>query len=1227
MKKSNLRIFSILSFLAVLVSGCDIFNADVKEYLEYYTETAGIEKMVFESSYPVDDEGYTSIDSSKDLKIHFYVRNPKNFDLSMNYIPPEGLDDTDGMKGLLNDLSDSGPITSLDGTNTEYVMTIKKEDLKEIDIKGDLSRIIDGNINVSRPIGDEFLSLGEFPLEKLRINSRPEKIRGAMFQLDGSKIDEEDLNDNSKYVVCFNVKKFDGSVHAKDTFDIYINGTFGGTKKTIKWQFDEDHSTLTKDSSTDTNDNIKLVIGYYNYLSSNSNKELLNLSGTTDEGSEYGTFYNTYVTGNTEYLNLFLLTDKHYQKNEECRYTITIKDNKGLSVSTTVLNTGYQLEKPSVSVSNGTETKTNTEINNIKISATPEIETLKVTFDHDGSNFYFNEVGDRVNGIKTPSKPYVNYVIKYGNDVYASGTERAPYSIDIPPSKNNQKYSFECYASCDGFVDSENMQPVAYLQVTRSNAYYVKQGANNEGADGSKRAPYPYIWQAVDAIESLAQNDRPTGDAYEIRLLSDIIAGDDDWHTEPGVNYIAYLGNNSASNNEYSLTLTGYNAVRKIDGCKNSQSIGHYHIIYICDSVKLTLKDVEITGGFTHDIDGEGAGVNVGGNSTLSVTGNVSVHDNYNWTNSNDGGASIHLSNVYLPVSEGAQKTILVGDLVQNKYGIGVRTKSEPTVSKPVVITGVNKDSNTQGAYGAYNSDEPYKYFKSDAGYQVGKKAVEEHNNNEEVILTPLGGGVSNYDQPKLNVKLDSNYFYPGIGRDITVTVFDPEQSGTGSPAGTDGKDITEDCENFDLSLSVAGYDYEGIKSNSRKIYIPSSLSPDNYELHVKFTYKNYPYDITVPLYGRLSIEGLQTAPTSGTYLCATKEGINKLSEWVANGNSLAGVTIELSDDITLDNSFVPIGLKSDNSYNAFCGTFDGKGHKISGINIEGTTDTVPYALFVSLGGNAKVKNLTAEGISPCAGLVGEVEGGANVEITNCVNKIVVDSSSTTFSTKKQTGGILGINNGTCIIDSCINDADLTSKKYIGGIIGFNKGSLTVRNCISGGDFLELSINAPRVGGILGQSSSTECVIENCYVNAVIKEVESNAPDKDEGGGIVGMVEKNNLILRNNFANTSDCNQGLIRNNTNYGIYDYNYYTASQSTNVKESTSYPKDTNLGNAQYKAEKNISNNYILDGSDPVKIGSFPKTNDVIDLLNYWVDSQSDPSQYKHWVNNNGTVTLED
>lgn len=1271
-----------------------MFNIGVKEYLEYYTETAGIEKMVFESSYPVDDEGYTSIDSSKDLKIHFYVRNPKKINLIMNYTPPEGLDDTDGMKDLLNGLSDkSGSITSLDGTNTEYVMTIKKEDLKKIDINGDLSRIIDGNITVERIINPDSppLSICAFPLEKLRINSRPEKIRGAMFQLDGSSINENEANNNSKYVVCFNVKKFDSTVHAKDTFDIYINGTFGGIKKTIKWQFDEDHSTLTKDTATDNDDNIKLVIGYDNYLVANSNKKLLNLSGTTDEDSQYGTFYNTYVTGNTEYLNLFLLTDKHYQKNEECRYTITIKDNKGLSVSTTVLNTGYQLEKPSVKVSNGTNTKTNTEISGIKISATPEIETLKVTFNHDGSNFYYGEDGARINGIKTPSNPYVNYVIKYGNEVYASGTERAPYSIDIPPSKNNQKYSFECYASCDGFVDSENMDPVGNLQVIRSSVYYVSQNGKSpdEGALGTKASPFRTIQQAVDEITTQATDFGEVTDGYTINLLSNITPdADTDFKTPEN-----YAMVNITKPYKYTINGNGHTIDAKRDDKNRGQVIcigDEYTDITINDAKiigsnftgsggaifckgSLTLNNVEITNNFA----AYGAGINIRSGSCNFISG--SVHDNTATQNAGGilidpnssltlgdasdtssivkiynnkaqtmcGGVSVDgtftinraqiydntitkngneiSNNVYLPTG----KTIIVGGNLSGSK-IGVTTETVPTVSKPVVITGVMEGDNLKGTYGAYNSDEPYKYFKSDAGYQVGKKAVEEHNNNEEVILTPLGGGVSNYDQPKLNVKLDSNYFYSGMGRDITVTVFDPSQSGTGA----DGKDVTSDCKDFNLSLSVAGYDYEGIKSNSRKIYIPSSLSPDNYELHVKFTYNNYPYDITVPLYGRLSIEGLQTAPTTGTYPCATKEGLNKLSEWVASGSSLAGVTIELSNDIELDNSFVPIGYVSDNDVKPFKGVFDGKNHTISNLNItECDIDSPAYALFMKLSGEAELKNLTAEGSSTCAGLVGEVESGANVEITNCVNNIRVNMT-TSLGGNCQTGGIVGTNNGTLVIDSCINVAKLASKKCLGGIIGYNTNLLTVRNCISSGELHKDETggnqdNRKYLGGILGNANGQSSVIENCYVSAEIYYTPNNGTRGADSGGIVGNMGNIYLTLKNNFSNTSICGQGLVmaRMNSVKGIYDFNYYTANNSANVEESTSRPKDDNPGNAQYKAEKNISNNYILDGSDPVKIGSFPKTNDVIDLLNYWVDSQSNRSQYKHWVNNNGTVTLED
>ena len=228
---------------------------------------------------------------------------------------------------------------------------------------------------------------------------------------------------------------------------------------------------------------------------------------------------------------------------------------------------------------------------------------------------------------------------------------------------------------------------------------------------------------------------------------------------------------------------------------------------------------------------------------------------------------------------------------------------------------------------------------------------------------------------------------------------------------------------------------------------------------------------------------GTETDP----YQIGTAIGLEWFQDKVNSGEY--GACAVLTADIDLNNeNWTPIGIISNNSsgQGAYTGTFDGKGHTISGLNVSG--ELVYAGLFGAVKGGT-IKNLTVAGnVSPSNSqcIAGGIVGYAsNAAIENCSNHSSVSGGNASII-----GGIAGCNfDGAKIID-CYNVGTISGINYAkasGGIVGSNSG--TISNCynvgkVSGGD---------HVGEIAGDNFGT---VENCYY---LNATNNNAVGKNTG--------------------------------------------------------------------------------------------------------------------------------
>ena len=194
------------------------------------------------------------------------------------------------------------------------------------------------------------------------------------------------------------------------------------------------------------------------------------------------------------------------------------------------------------------------------------------------------------------------------------------------------------------------------------------------------------------------------------------------------------------------------------------------------------------------------------------------------------------------------------------------------------------------------------------------------------------------------------------------------------------------------------------ITNISNKILAPNlfGIGPNN-----DGSSSNKPYIINSP-------EGLQLLATyvnSGTICYVQSSYYNDV--FYVYKDKYFKLNYDIAFNSNIVNNFTPIGGKFSNNYYAFCGSFDGDGHTISGINIYNNEKSF-------------------------AGIFGYIESGASISNVTLINASI--------SGKEYIGGIAGNNKGgsisNCLVANTTITNSITGNRYIGAITGLNSGTL-----------------------------------------------------------------------------------------------------------------------------------------------------------------------------------------
>ena len=201
------------------------------------------------------------------------------------------------------------------------------------------------------------------------------------------------------------------------------------------------------------------------------------------------------------------------------------------------------------------------------------------------------------------------------------------------------------------------------------------------------------------------------------------------------------------------------------------------------------------------------------------------------------------------------------------------------------------------------------------------------------------------------------------------------------------------------------------------------------------------------PAWDSLSGEELQWETIS------TKEQLLALA--IATDAETLGKNYKLSANLDLTSvSFPGIGTAK----HPFTGRFDGQNKTISNVTVSGA-DKVGVGFFGVIKGaklqNLNLKNVSITGVEKAGGLVGyaQVELDKSDLSQNTANLIGGCTVSGTVSGEKQTGGLVGHNEGktdpdtlfsiASTIDKSSADVTVTGKDMTGGLVGENTGTIT----------------------------------------------------------------------------------------------------------------------------------------------------------------------------------------
>lgn len=229
-----------------------------------------------------------------------------------------------------------------------------------------------------------------------------------------------------------------------------------------------------------------------------------------------------------------------------------------------------------------------------------------------------------------------------------------------------------------------------------------------------------------------------------------------------------------------------------------------------------------------------------------------------------------------------------------------------------------------------------------------------------------------------------------------------------------------------------------------------------------------------------------------GIYRVETFQALGELERLVASAEEAFTGEVWLMADVEAGD-MTPIG----DSRHMFVGTFDGRGHVISGLKMEGCGEFAGLFGYVGIGGcvkNLTVKNATVAG-SRYTGATVAYNAGT---ISGCkvVDCRVIGTGNMEYGSA--TGGVAGISAGDVV--DCVNQGSVVfGARNVGGVVG-SLCAGRLERCVSTGSAISRSDGHSLTGGIAGGVQTGGSMVYCVSAGT------ASAPQGEWTGGLAGGV-------------------------------------------------------------------------------------------------------------------------
>lgn len=306
-------------------------------------------------------------------------------------------------------------------------------------------------------------------------------------------------------------------------------------------------------------------------------------------------------------------------------------------------------------------------------------------------------------------------------------------------------------------------------------------------------------------------------------------------------------------------------------------------------------------------------------------------------------------------------------------------------------------------------------------------------------------------------------------------------------------------------------------------------------------------------------------------YKISTQEQLNNIRYYLGahfvlmNSLDMSAATSEGGAYYNSGLGWIPLGGDQEN---AFCGSFDGGGFVINGIQCTNTSSD--GALFFRNDGiitNLGIEDIYIDTLGRTAAVAVKSYG----IIENCYSTGEINGH--------ECAGIAAVAAGT--ISNCYNTAKITSLSNSGtsgGIVGHLDDYGQVSSCYNTGD---ISGSGP-AGGIIGEALYSDGTrVENCFnIGSVFVQ-----DDTERAGGIVGDgIDEIHHCYNIGIIDGSDYNAAIVSRLTSNTVLD-TYYLDTGEEDLKGAYNYGNDTELSNIKTHEEMAEQSTYIAFDFDNI------------------------------------------